>query len=224
MNHKLLAGGLGALAVAGLVGGGTFASWTDYDTITGNETEAGHLVLDTDSTGTINNVGAQAIAPGEFRTIDFFVASADLDGVPDADLSMVFENLVEKDNGCASQSEDDLDATCGDPGVGEGEFSQQGYVRIRWTDPAPTSQITFAGNSCAAPSGYVNAHGYAPANNNDPTVYPRLGSLANVDIPLETLAGDQGVCVRIDLGLDVNATDLVQTDATTFDLTFDLAQ
>jgi predicted ribosomally synthesized peptide with SipW-like signal peptide len=212
-----LAGGAFALT---LIGGGTYAAWSDFDTVTGNETEAGHLVLNTNSTGTINNVGSSSIAPGEFRTIDFFVTSADLDGVPSADLSMQLNNLADDENGCASNSEAALD-DCSSP---VGEFSSQGYVRVRFTDPAAIGDITFAGNNCAAPSGYTHSVGYSPANNNDSTVYPRLSAFANTNHALGTLTGGQGLCVRIDIGLDPGATDVVQSDSSTFDLTYRLDQ
>src|SRR4051794_31293283 len=72
MNKKIARGSLAGVAVIALLaGGGTFASWSDFDQINGNETAAGHLKLDLNSTGSINNVGGAAMAPGESRTIDF---------------------------------------------------------------------------------------------------------------------------------------------------------
>ncbi|HSL56699.1 MAG TPA: SipW-dependent-type signal peptide-containing protein [Acidimicrobiales bacterium] len=222
MSKRTMMMGLAVIAVAGLVGTGTFAAWSDFGTIEGNETAAGQLALELDSTGAINNVGGQAIAPGEFRTIDFFVASADLEGVPSAALSMTVENLVDAENGCSSNSEELEDPDCST--VDDGEFSEYGYVRIRYTDPAPTSDISFGGNSCSsALGGYVNSIGYSPANNNDPTVYPRLDSLTATQA-LVDLNGDEGICIRIDLGLDVDAPNAVQGDSSTFDLRFDLEQ
>jgi predicted ribosomally synthesized peptide with SipW-like signal peptide len=224
MNKKIVRGSLAGVAVIALVaGGGTFASWSDFDQITGNETAAGHLKLDLNSTGKISNVGGQAMAPGESRTIDFMVASADLDGVPSANLSMKMLNLVDHENGCGSTNGEQAVDNCaaGDPG----EFSGQGYIRVRYTNPASTSAITFANNQCTAPSGYVNSVGYSPASDNNATHFPRLTTFrSNGDNALGTLTGDQGVCVRVDIGLDDNATNAVQTDSSTFDLQFDLAQ
>jgi predicted ribosomally synthesized peptide with SipW-like signal peptide len=224
MNKKIVRGSLAGVAVIALAaGGGTFASWSDFDQINGNETEAGHLKLDLNSTGSINNVGSTSMAPGEFRTIDFMVASADLDGVPSADLSMKMLNLYDKENGCGSTSSEQAvdDCAAGDPG----EFSGQGYIRVRYTDPAAMSAITFANNNCSAPSGYTHSAGYTPANDNDATHYPRLATFqSSGDNGLGTLSGNQGVCVRVDIGLDDNATNAVQTDSSTFDLQFDLTQ
>ncbi len=226
MNRKILKAALAGTAVVALAaGGGTWSAWSDFAQVTDNNTAAGHLKLDLNSTGSISNVGGQSIAPGESRTIDFMVASADLDGVPTADLSMQILNLVDHENGCGStNSEQAVDSNCASP-TDPGEFSSEGYVRIRYTDPAPTSQITFANNQCAAPGGYIHSVGYSPANDNDSTHYPRLGALAaGGDHALGMLAGDEGVCVRVDLGLDLNATNAVQTDSSTFDLQFDLNQ
>lgn len=224
MNKKIVKGGLAGIAVVALAaGGGTFASWSDWDHINNNETAAGHLKIDLNSTGSINNVGGNAMAPGESRTIDFMVASADLDGVPAAGLSMKMLNLADKENGCGTSNGEQAVDNChqGDPG----EFSDQGYVRVRYTNPAPVDDIQFANNQCSAPGGYVNSLGYAPANDNDATHYPRLSQFRDAgEQGLGTLAGDEGVCVRVDIGLDKNATNAVQTDSSTFDLRFDLKQ
>jgi hypothetical protein len=225
MNRKLVIGAVaGVAAVALAYGGSTYSAWSDFGTVTGNKTDAGHLVLSLNSTGSINNVGGQSIAPGQARTIDFFVASADLDGVPSADLSFQIKNLVDQENGCSGNGEPAVDATCGNAGD-PGEFSGQAYVRVRYSDPAPTGAITFANNNCSAPGGYPNSVGYSPANNNDTTVYPRLAGLfASGSQALGTLTGGQGVCIRVDLGLDPNATNATQGDSSTFDLQYDLVQ
>ena len=225
MNKHILKGGLAGVAVLALAAGGsTFAAWSDYDQINGNKTEAGHLKLDLGSTGAINNVGIKAIAPGEYRTIDFMVASADLDGVPLADLSMQILNLADQDNGCGStSSEQDVDPGCSTQTTSGGEFSQQGYVRIRYTNPVPESQVTFANNNCSGAGDYVNSVGYSPANDGNSENYPKLNTLGGPQA-LGTLAGDEAVCVRVDLGLPMSATNMVQTDSSTFDLQFDLTQ
>jgi hypothetical protein len=225
MNKKLLKASIaGAATLALAATGTTFAAWSDWSGITGNVTEAGHLKLDLGSTGTISNVGGQAIAPGEFRTIDFMIASADLHGVPSAALSMKLLNLTDHENGCGSTNSEAAVDNCaqGDPG----EFSSQGYVRVRYTDPAPEGDFTFGGNTCTPPAGlgYTNSAGYAPANDNDSTHYPRLSAFNLGNHTLGTLTGGDAVCVRVDIGLDKNATNAVQSDSSTFDVQFDLEQ
>jgi predicted ribosomally synthesized peptide with SipW-like signal peptide len=225
MNRKLVIGAVaGVAAVALAYGGSTYSAWSDFGTIENNQVDAGHLVLDLNSTGSINNVGGRSVAPGEFHTIDFFVASADLDGVPAADLSFQIQKLKDQENGCSGNGETAVDPNCANPG-NKGEFSSEGYIRVRYTDPAPVGDITFANNSCTAPGGYVNSVGYTPANDNETTHYPRLAGLASSgDHALGTLTGGEGVCVRIDLGLDANATNATQGDSSTFDLRYDLKQ
>ena len=221
--RKTLMGVSGIAVALTMIGGATFAAWSDFDVVENNTTAAGHLKLDLNSTGAISNVGGTAIAPGESRTIDFFVASADLDGVPAADLSMVVENLVNNENGCSSTNSEKLaDPDC-DTAPLDGEFSDESYVRVRYTDPANVGDITFANNSCSAPGGYVNAVGYAPPSNNDTEIYPNLDFFTSSQ-PLTQLTGDQGICIRIDLGLPPSATNAVQGDSSLFDLRFDLVQ
>ncbi|MGN6129548.1 MAG: SipW-dependent-type signal peptide-containing protein [Nocardioidaceae bacterium] len=228
MNKKLVRGSLaGVAAIALAAGGTTFAAWSDYGQINGNETAAGHLKLDLDHTGTISNVGVQAIAPNQFHTIDFMLASANLDGVPSADLSMKILHLADQENGCGSTNSEAAVDNCGTAGT-PGEFSSEGYIRVRYTDPAPASDFTFANNQCtpsASVGGFIHSVDYTPANDNDATHYPRLGAFAAAgDHALGTLTSGDAVCVRVDMGLDKNATDAVQSDSSTFDVQFDLNQ
>jgi predicted ribosomally synthesized peptide with SipW-like signal peptide len=226
MNSKLFKGSLAGVAALALAAGGTtFAAWSDWDTVTGNATEAGHLKLDLSTpSGSINNVGAQAIAPGEFRTIDFMVSSADLDGVPLADLYLSLTNLADQENGCGTTSSEQAVDDCASNPVGE--FSSQGYIRVRYSNPAPIGSITYVpSNQCNAPGGLVNSVGYAPPSNNDTTVFPRLGGFAaGGQHSLGQLEDGEAVCVRFDIGLDPTATNKVQSDSSTFDVRFDLEQ
>lgn len=228
MNHKLLKASIaGAAVIALAAGGSTYAAWSDFQTVTGNETDAGHLVLSLDSTGTISNVGGQSIAPGQSHTFDAYLASSDLDGVPSGDLSLQIKHLVDNENGCASNSEKVADPTCAaanDPG----EFSSQGYMRIRYSDPAPVSQITWnpATSTCSAPGGSAaHSYGYSPPSDNTETDFPTLAAVnAAGSIPLGTLPPNSGVCISITMGLPTTATNAVQGDSSQFDLEYDLVQ
>lgn len=223
--NKILTTSLGALAVAGLVGGGTFASWSDFSTFGNNNTAAGHLVLDA-SGGEINNVlSGSPIAPGEYRTIDFFLTSADLAGVPSAALSMSIKELVDIDNGCSSASEADVDggnannvdddvANCD---ADDGEFSEEAYVNVRWSDPVQGAHFG-SGNKCLDENDVA-----VPIGANG--VLTDLQTLATTPLDMADLTGGDGICVRIDLGLTfADATDASQGDESTFDLRFDLDQ
>jgi hypothetical protein len=135
---------------------------------------------------------------------------------------MALKNLADQENGCATTSSEQAVDNChqGDPG----EFSSQGYIRVRYTNPAPASDVNFGGNSCAAPGGYVNSTGYSPASDNDATKFPRLSGFAIESHDLGTLKDGEAVCVRVDLGLDENANNKVQGDSSTFDVEFRLDQ
>jgi len=225
MNSKLIKASVaGAAVVAIAAGGGTFAAWSDFGQVNGNETDAGHLVLNLNGTGTISNVGSTAIAPGQSRTIDQYITSADLAGVPSADLSVTFSRLVNNENGCASKSETNEDPTCataGDPG----EFGQEGYVRVRFSNPEPVGNIGWDGSNCNPTSGYVNSIDYTPASDNNTTHYPTLQNFTNEGAhSLGTLTGGQGICVRFDIGLPPTADNKVQGDSSTWNMQYDLAQ
>jgi alternate signal-mediated exported protein len=225
MNSKLVKASLaGAAVIALAAGGGTFAAWSDFGQVNSNETDAGHLKLNLGATGVISNVGGLSIAPGQNRTIDQYLTSADLDGVPSADLSVTFSHLVNNENGCSTNSETAVDPTCatvGDPG----EFAQEGYIRVRYSNPEPVANISWDGSNCIPSGGYLNSIDYTPASDNNTTHYPRLGTFAAEGAhALGTLTGGQGICVRMDIGLDPNADDKVQGDSSTWDMQYDLKQ
>ena len=226
MNSKLIKASVaGAAALALAAGGSTFAAWSDFDVVTGNETEAGYLKLDLNQpSGAINNVGPSAMAPGEWHSIDFMVASSDYDGVTKADLTMTLQNLQDLENGCGTTSSEQAVDDCDTNPLGE--FSSQGYIRVRYSDPAPIGDIVYSpSNQCKAPNGNPNSLGYSPTNDNDATHFPRLGSFAaNGPWNLGQLTDGQAVCIRFDIGLDRDATNKVQTDSSTFDLKFNLEQ
>jgi len=222
MNSKLMKAGIaGAAVVALAAGGGTFAAWSDFQNVTGNQTSAGHLVLNLpNTTGPISNVAQQSIAPGESRTIDYFLTSADLDGVPSAALSLKVKDIVDNENGCASNSEAAVD-TCNVAGD-VGEFSQQAYMRVRYSDPVAINSGAWnpSLHECTAP--VIHGVGVTEPDNNT-THYPRLASYTT-PAALGTLQAGQGVCVRIDIGLDPNANNAVQGDSSNFNVEWDLTQ
>ncbi len=100
------------------------------------------------------------------------VASSDYDGVTKADLKMTLKNLVDHENGCGTtHSEQALDdCASGDPG----EFSSQGYIRVRYSDPAPSATSpTPRPTACRRPAvAHPTSLGYTPASDNNAENFP----------------------------------------------------
>lgn len=218
-NKKTILGSAAAItASVALIAGGTFAAWSDFSMVEDNQLNAGHLVLDVNGSAPVANPLSLPIAPGEYRTIDFFVASADLAGVPTADLTFSVKELVDLENGCSSNSEVAVDSQCSTHET-EGEFSDESYVVVRWSDPVADAAYVGGGQPCQDPDGNSIPVG---TNNGGPGI--SLADLEDADWSLGTLQGGEGVCLRLDIGLPVGATNASQGDTSEFDLQFDLTQ
>src|SRR5512138_2298390 len=95
MKNKTLVIAGGLAVTAALVGGGTFAAWSDFDD-TPASAGAGILKLNVSSTGgegTAESFGFGNLAPGEDRILEIFVASSDAESVPNATLLMELTGL-----------------------------------------------------------------------------------------------------------------------------------
>lgn len=211
-KSALGAAGVGVVALA-MLGGGTFAAWSDFQTVEDNTAAAGHLRLDL-SGGPLSNLGGKAIAPGENYKYDWFLTSADLDGVPAAALSMRMTALEDLENDCATDSERVAEGgeSCGDVG----EFSKQAVMRVRWSNPID--------NATGLTDAYCGTNG--TWNNGDQILAsaPKLQSYQWNEVDFGELTADQGICVRVDVALPSDATNATQGDVSVFDLQFDLEQ
>jgi|GEM_PF-5268476 len=230
----------GALAIT-LIGGGTFAAWSDFS-VQHETVGAGHLTL---NVGSSYEVGSEPLnlAPNMNRYRAFYIASNDGDSVPNGNLSVTLKNLVDNENGCANNGEADAEdpartahagpdaldhdgitagARCNNPGD-QGELSQLASLQWRWTDPLPAatdcdSLNTYTNEHTPGPSPYVNA---APSG--------AIAGLDNFTTPIEQLAPGQGLCVLMTINTfdhpsrpyDMNA---MQGDTLNFDVRFDLTQ
>jgi predicted ribosomally synthesized peptide with SipW-like signal peptide len=242
MNKKTLWGGvaLGTTAL-GLVGGGTFAAWSDFS-VQSEEIAAGHLTLDM---GTSYEVGSEPLdlAPGINRYRAFYIASNDGDSVPNGNLSVTLRNLVDSENGCENNGEADAEAptrtahagadaldtdgiTAGArclSGSDAGEASDLVSLQWRWTEPLPASTDcdslnTYANEHTPGPSPFVNA---APSG--------AIGGLEGFTTPIETLQPGQGLCVLMTINTFDHPSrpwhmNALQGDSLDFDVRFDLVQ
>lgn len=243
---------VGGLAVtAALVGGGTFAAWSDFDE-TPASAGAGILKLNVSSTssgGTAQSLGFGNLAPGENRIHEFFVASSDAESVPNGTLLIDFTDLVDIEgngpgnptgvgNNCTTNSE--REAEGGDCG-GVGEFSAQAVMTVH--KAAPVS------GGCAGAAYGSDATRVYPsfAGSGNPQAVNTLA--AHVAAPQQVVDSDvapgEGVCIQIRLGMPLlengsadgtdddsfswgttlfDSTNASQGDSSEFTVRFDLVQ
>jgi predicted ribosomally synthesized peptide with SipW-like signal peptide len=226
MNKKILKGALAGTAVIALAaGGGTWASWSDFGVVTGNEAGAGILKLDVSARdGAGLHIAPFSLAPGQNKAQEFFLASANSDNVPVGALSAKLQNLKDTEDGgpaCTTNSEaiaeapGDADPVTGLPtnplnDCGSlGELSSQLSTQILYSDPVADA------SSC--PNTGIYTHGIGTGHTLAQQVAAGSTALGNV-------SAGQGVCVRIEMSLPTTATNAVQGDDVSFDYRFDLVQ
>lgn len=228
----LIAGaGAGVLAL-GMIGGGTFALWSDFDSVEDNQLSAGTLTLDvTDpNSSAVTPISMGQLAPGENKVADLFVATrgSGSPALQNAQLSMVFDNYEDIDDGCSSNSEavleGDANSRAGDPVCGtEGEFGNEAFIQFAYKKASVAGACSGGGYSTS-----VLRQG-------------RLDDVATRTLALGSLNPGEGMCIRIEGGLpgggaggDANqgidfagnavSTNISQGDSATFDLVFTLQQ
>jgi predicted ribosomally synthesized peptide with SipW-like signal peptide len=215
MKNKLVKASLaGVAAVAIAAGGGTFAAWSDYDTIADNSARAEklQLVLNQSATETFN--ADQKLAPGVLQERSVVLAARAGDTIPAATLKLAMDKLVGHEDGCTTKSEaaEDLDGcTAGDGG----EFTKQATLIINAFAPSATlsdSDLCDASKNTLIP--------VLPA-----TTLDQVPAKGNIDLLQGgTLAKNQRICVKMGVQLPKTATNAVQGDSATFDLKFLLEQ
>jgi predicted ribosomally synthesized peptide with SipW-like signal peptide len=225
MNSKLIKGSLAGVAALALAAGGTtFAAWSDFNEITGNDVGAGILKLTV-----APNSGSQMVfdslemAPGGIngkRAV--YVASNDGASTPSGRLFLSLKDVLGTEDGCVGNSEILDDPDCG--GSNEGDFIDDALLQV----------TTYAVNSPGdcTPS-------YAPASKvvtpqhggslswweSQPTAWEVTGngtSLGGVD--RSYLAPGQGLCVSMDISLAYAVDNASQGDSSLFMTRFDLKQ
>lgn len=237
MNSKTKAvagAGAGLLALS-MIGGGTFALWSDYETVTGNSVAAGTLELEIDDAGggAALPLTATALAPGENKVTDVYLASRgdDTAALQGARLELDIQNLIGTENGCDTATEDEDEVANGDtscnlgvqtPG---GQFADQAHIQVA-SKPASSPTACPGGGYGNFTQGVLQT-----VADNSNSMF-----LGNLDP-----SPASGVCVRIEMGLpgggpggdDADGIDFAgnadtdnapQGDSATFDLRFDLLQ
>ena len=240
MNSKLVKASLaGAAAIALAAGGGTFAAFSDFGSVTGNSVGAGILKLDlSDGNGTaVQNLAFGNLAPNMGSDRATYIASSDGSSVPPADLYVTLSHLTNSDNGCASLSESTADPTCGNVGD-TGELSRVLNVRVESYLPPTTP-----GQTCES---VANAGIPAASVINASVIQNEIGSLSDpanmntqflISDPLHPLTAGHGVCVAFftywpknqDPAHSFDSATLptdnaAQGDSLAFDVKYDLVQ
>lgn len=219
-KKKLAAGAVAGVAALALIGGGTFALWSDFDSIQGNELAAGTLTLEL---GQSTPLDFGKLAPGENKAQTVWIAnrSDDTDALQNAELTGSMLNLVGIEDGCNGNSEIVDDADCDDTTSG-GEFPDQAYIQF-------ASKPAASATSCAGGSYGNHKQGTMTA------------VAAGGPFVLGEMDPDQGICIRVEAGLPgggpggdsndgidfagaASADNATQGDSATFDVKFDLTQ
>lgn len=235
---KMLITSLAAVGVAGLISGGTFALWSDFQVVADNSSEAGELVLNADASSVTTNGGGGPLAPGENKTVYKFVSnrSDNTVALQDALLELSFENLRDAENGCASNGEavaegastseaasgDYSNAACDAETTTGGELSQEAYLQVRKS--ATSATIDDASDCVSTSSSAVGAA-------------KTLLAWQTSTVNLGTLDPGQGLCLVFEFGLPGNgiappgidfggppATNASQGDTALWDIRLDLTQ
>ena len=233
MNKKLIKASVaGAAAIALAAGGTTFAAFSDFGTINGNNLEAGILKLDLQNTNGETLSGKTGLdfgelAPGMNAEKRIWLATNSTRSTPDANLSISISNLKNSENNCSSNSEKEADLTCAVAGD-RGELSDRLAVQGRYfpeldtpalcgTDATPTGTQSWlpgdaAGVLSPAETGVITRQLKEATDNTKPLV----------------LSPGEGICVGVKTywaqGTVGNGDDMAQGDSMSFDIRFDLTQ
>lgn len=207
MNSKILKGTMAGVAVIALAaGGGTFASWSDYDVVEDNTAGADYLTIDL---GNQNKASfdRMKLAPGVSQDTLIVVANTTGNTIPAADLSLTLVDLVGTEDGCTStNSELVADADCADEST-EGEFIEEAIFVVNAAAPSDDG-------TCSPRGARLGRTVLADAEDTVVDLLP-----AGQD-----LKPGQKVCVAMGLSLPSTASNASQGDSAAFDLRFDLEQ
>jgi alternate signal-mediated exported protein len=233
MNSKLMKASLAA-AIALAAGGGTFAAWSDFADINGNEVAAGVLKMtlspNSQNPGddlTFDNV---KLAPGSYFEKQVYIASNSGDSTPNGRLYVDVPTVVGAENGCDSNGEESDDANCADTS-GAGQLIEQAKFTVVSYLPGPNNSCTYeyvpSGVQVSKEIGYTL--GGWPAQNRVELTADNT-SLGSQYQARSQLTPGQGLCARLWLTLPntnlagVSLGNAAQGDEATFNVHFDLEQ
>lgn len=235
MNKKILTSAAGIVAAAAVVGGATFAQWSDnWTESTANVVGADQLALSVTDPNPAQEFDKINMYPGGQADYEFFVTSRDGDAVPKADLTLTLIDLQGEEDGCTNTNgELDDDADCASTGidaVGQntfGEFDDDSFVVVNTTvnpltaaeiaaiDPTATSICALNQTESPVTSRVVSGTSLRDLFNGGTLDLLSAGT---------TMGPDDSVCVRMAVGLDDSVDNASQGDSASFKVRFDLTQ
>ena len=192
--------------VAGIVLGTTGAYFTDTEISPTNTFAAGTLELSTDGTYTTMPIEVTNIKPGDTGT---GVIRLENSGTMTGEIQAATINMVEDNENDCNSPEALVDASCGDPGVGEGELDE--YLEIiLWVDANDDDLLSTSTEVYFVSSGSLDI--------NNGTTTPPSSAL--------NLTAGQNVDVKLLWQADPNhlGGNIFQSDSTAFSITFDFRQ
>jgi predicted ribosomally synthesized peptide with SipW-like signal peptide len=198
----LASAAMGGAALIAFGASGTFASFQDAETLT-NEAGAGTLVLDARNSSVTAPVDALTLNPGEKARFAYYVQNdGNLAGTLDAD----FLNVINNENECVGPEKDaGVDGTCGEA---QGEFTSAAMVSGYLVPVTGASQcVVSAADGRTADSTMTFAQAEA------------FNAIRNVPV-----AAGAAACVILEVGLNANPGNNVQSDSTAFDVQLTLKQ
>lgn len=232
MNKKLIKASLAGAAVIALAaaGGSTFAAYSDFTTVTGNDAGAGTLTL-----GMGPNAGQNLVfdhikmAPQQInQERQVYVTSNNAQSTPDGRLFMKITNLKGTEDGCDGNGEKAVDSACTTPATSEGQFIKDATVTItsyKPTTPGVCNQLYAPGGSAV-----TGQHGGSLsdlATQTAATAYELTGNGTTLNgggVDMSVLHPGDGLCVSITIGLASGVSNASQGDSASFDVEFDLKQ
>lgn len=226
---KTLTTSIAAIAVAGMIGGGTFADWSSTSDPFENKSGAGILELTVDSVGTKpTEFTTDRMAPGAIgKDTTFQLASSHADSVPNAVLTLKYSDGEHWENGCngdeltdeTNNSDSPLCSTATSAAVAGGQFAENARIKV-------AAYENVGGGTCS-----TDVSAYKTIVYNDVPLSTVLGT--EITIPPYhatnnptgiTLSTGESACLRSLIHLPFGLDNSMQGDWVDFDLTFVLDQ
>jgi predicted ribosomally synthesized peptide with SipW-like signal peptide len=227
MNSKLIKASVaGAAVVALAAGGGTFAAWSDFGSVTDNNVGSGTLTLDLGpNQGSDLQFDHITMAPGQInQERNVYIASNSGTSTPNAKLFLTFKNVTGTEDGCDGNGEKTDDLNCADTSAANpGQFVEDATVQV--TSYVPNSPGVCTQSYAPGGKGVTPLHGGNLNWWSTQAPYELTGdgtSFGGIAVPI--LHPGEGMCVSVTIGLAHGVDNASQGDQASFDLRFDLQQ